>query len=200
MMRHVAADMRRLHDIALSGNGEPTSATEFDEVVALIARTMAEFGLSQNEVKLVLITNGSLIDRRNVQAGIKQMAACGGEVWFKFDRATSAGMRLVNNTRATPERHYQRLRQVAQLCPTWVQTCMFALDGLPPDGLEVDAYLAMLTRAKEEGLPLRGVLLYGLARPPLQPEARRLQAVPEHWLAEMARHIKALGWRVRLTP
>ena len=200
MMRHVAADMRHLRDIALSGNGEPTSASQFHEVVALIARTMVEFGLSQDDIKLVLITNGSLIERRNVQAGIEQMAVCGGEVWFKFDRATSAGLRLINNTHASPERHYQRLKHVARLCPTWVQTCMFALDGSPPDELEVDAYLAMLTRAKEDGLPLRGVLLYGLARPSYQPEASRLQALPKNWLTKLARHIKALGWQVSLAP
>ncbi|MBS4057534.1 MAG: hypothetical protein KGZ82_09480, partial [Bacteroidales bacterium] len=57
MHRHVHEDMRRLNDIALSGNGEPTSAPEFLQVVTLIERVMADFGLL-GHIRLVLITNG----------------------------------------------------------------------------------------------------------------------------------------------
>jgi wyosine [tRNA(Phe)-imidazoG37] synthetase (radical SAM superfamily) len=50
---------RRLNDVALSGNGEPTSAPEFPAVVDLIGRVLADFGLLGG-IKLVLISNGSL--------------------------------------------------------------------------------------------------------------------------------------------
>ena len=200
MARHVPEDMRRLNDVALSGNGEPTSAPEFATVVSTIGRVLADYDLLSGGIKLLLITNGSLTHRAYVQAGIKQMAALNGEVWFKFDRATSAGMRLVNDTETAPERHYQRLKQIARLCPTWIQTCMFALDGTPPDEMEVTAYLANLARTKTENVPLMGVLLYGLARTPMQPEASHLSPLPETWLNNLADRIKALGLIVRLTP
>lgn len=198
--RHAPMDMRRLNDVALSGNGEPTSAPEFDAVVHLIGQAMSDFGLLSQGVKLVLISNGSLSHRAYVQAGIKRMKPLNGEVWFKFDRATKAGMHLVNDTEADPERHYKRLAQVAMLCPTWIQTCMFALDGAPVSDTEVDAYLAMLARTQTDRLPLRGVLLYGLARPPMQAEAPRLSTLPEHWLRDLAGRIESLGLTVRLTP
>lgn len=198
--RHAPADMRRLNDVALSGNGEPTSASEFDAVVNLIGQAMSDFDLLAKGVRLVLITNGSLTHRTYVQAGIKQMQLLNGEVWFKFDRTTKAGMRLVNDTEMDPERHYKRLGQVARLCPTWIQTCMFALDGAPPADLEVDAYLAMLARTQADRIPLQGVLLYGLARAPMQAEAARLSTLPEHWLRDLAGRIQSLGLTVRLTP
>jgi wyosine [tRNA(Phe)-imidazoG37] synthetase (radical SAM superfamily) len=178
MQRQVPAGMRRLNDIALSGNGEPTSAAEFPAVVEIIARLLGDFALL-GQLKLVLITNGSLAHKAHVQAGLKRMAELNGEVWFKFDRATRAGMKTINDTETDPEQHYQRLRSVAGLCPTWLQTCVFRLDGKPPEASEVDAYLAMLARAKAENLPLRGVLLYGLARPSMQPEAARLAALSQ---------------------
>jgi len=190
---------RRLNDVALSGNGEPTSAPEFPAVVKLIGQVLADFGLL-GSIKLVLITNGSLAGKPRVQAGLRAMAGLNGEVWFKFDRATRAGLRLVNDTGCDPERHYQRLKTVAGLCPTWVQTCMFALDEKAPSPEEVDAWLALLARAVAEAVPLRGVLLYGLARPSLQAEADRLSALPEAWLLALARRVEALGLAVKVTP
>ena len=59
MQTRVPEGARRLNDIALSGNGEPTSAHEFAEVVDLIGRVLRDFG-QLGRIKLVLITNGSL--------------------------------------------------------------------------------------------------------------------------------------------
>ncbi|MDP2835193.1 MAG: radical SAM protein [Pseudomonadota bacterium] len=195
----VPEGMRRLNDVALSGNGEPTSAPEFPAVVDLIGRVLADFGLP-GRVKLVLISNGSLAGKPQVQAGLRAMAGLGGEVWFKFDRATHAGLSLVNDTESDPERHYQRLKTVAGLCPTWIQTCLFALDGAPPPDAELDAWLALLARAVNEVVALRGVLLYGLARPSLQAEAARLSALPEAWLQALARRVEGLGLAVSVNP
>ncbi|MEW5770752.1 MAG: radical SAM protein [Pseudomonadota bacterium] len=199
MQRHVPEGMRRLNDIALSGNGEPTSAREFPEVIDLVGRVIETFGLT-GAIKLVLITNGSLAHRPAVQAGIRRMAGLNGEVWFKFDRATASGMRRVNDTTTRPEAHFKRLGQVAALCPTWIQTCMFALDGAPPDEAELAAYLDMLRQAVAARSPIEGVLLYGLARQPMQPEAVRLSPLPPAWLEALARRIEEAGLPVRLTP
>jgi wyosine [tRNA(Phe)-imidazoG37] synthetase (radical SAM superfamily) len=199
MQTRVPEGARRLNDIALSGNGEPTSARAFPQVIELVGRVMADFGLV-NRIKLVLITNGSLADRPRVQEGLKKMAALNGEVWFKFDRATAAGMRSVNQTRIAPEKQFERLAATARLCPTWLQTCMFALDGAPPDDAEQAAYLAAVERIRQQRIPLRGVLLYGLARPSMQPQAGRLGALPAAWLEAFAEKIRAAGLPVKVSP
>ncbi|MFN3751879.1 MAG: radical SAM protein [Thiobacillus sp.] len=199
MQTCVPEGARRLNDIALSGNGEPTSATVFPQVIALIGRVMADFDLL-GKIKLVLITNGSLADRPRVRAGIRTMATLNGEVWFKFDRATAAGMRTINQTRIAPEKQFERLAATARLCPTWLQTCVFAFDGLPPSDDEQAAYLAAVGRIVDEKIPVQGVLLYGLARPSMQPQAPRLAALPEAWLDGFAEKIRAAGLPVKVTP
>ena len=198
MLRSAPPEMRRLNDVALSGNGEPTSAPEFSSVVDLIGKVLADFDLV-GKIKLVLITNGSLANKPLVQDGLRKMRQMNGEVWFKFDRATRTGMQQVNDTETEPERHFQRLKSVAQLCPTWIQTCMFGLDGVPPAEAEIDAWLAMLARAKAENLPLQGVLLYGLARPSLQAEASRLSRLLEEWMRALAVRVEKLGWAVQVS-
>jgi len=199
MQTRVPEGARRLNDIALSGNGEPTSAKAFPQVIELIGRVMMAFGLT-GKIKLVLITNGSLTDRPRVQDGIKKMAALNGEVWFKFDSATANGMRTINQTRISPDKQFERLAAAARLCPTWLQTCMFALDGAPPSDVEQAAYLAAVGRIRQESIPVQGVLLYGLARPSMQPQASRLSTLPVEWLEAFAEKIRAAGLPVKVSP
>ena len=207
MQTRVPEEARGLNDIALSGNGEPTSAKAFPQVIELIGRLMAEFGLvgpegnlERKTAKLVLITNGSLADRPRVQEGLRKMADLNGEVWFKFDSATAAGMRTVNQTRISPEKQFERLAATARLCPTWLQTCVFAFDGAPPSEAEQAAYLAAVERIRALQIPVQGVLLYGLARPSMQPQAGRLAALPAAWLEAFAERIRAAGLPVQVSP
>ena len=77
---------------------------------------------------------------------------------------------------------------------------LFEIDGAPPEEAEQQAYLAFLRERVAERLPLRGVLLYGLARQSFQPEAKRLSALPFAWLDAFAEKIRALGLEVKVTP
>ncbi len=192
MQRRVPEGMRRINDIALSGNGEPTSAGEFAQVIDLIGKLEQELGLPE-DLKLVLITNGSLIHRENVQRGLRRMAQLDGEVWFKLDRASEAAMQRINNTGISIARVRENLAAAIALCPTWLQTCWFALDGAAPSREEEDSYLDFLAGLLRDGIKPQGVLLYGLARPSLQLEAPRLTALTAQQMEAFAARIRALG-------
>lgn len=197
MQRHVPEESRRINDIALSGNGEPTSAAEFAQVVELVSKIKTELALSQ--VKLVLITNGSLLHRKNVQEGLRLLAQNNGEVWFKLDRASAAGMQLVNDTHSSMDKVRDHLAASIALCLTWLQTCWFTLDGAAPAREEEDAYLDFVTDLLHTGHAPQGVLLYTLARPSLQPEAPRLGALSEAQMQPFAERIRALGLAVKVS-
>ncbi|OHX14630.1 hypothetical protein BI347_14775 [Chromobacterium sphagni] len=66
MLRHVTPDMRRLSDIALAGNGEPTFSPQFPAAVDAVLRQIDAFGL-RGQIRLVVITNGSQMHRSAVQ-------------------------------------------------------------------------------------------------------------------------------------
>lgn len=196
MQTRVPEGARRINDIALSGNGEPTSAAEFSQVITLIARLRAEL-LVPATVKTVLITNGSLLYRPEVQLGLREMAKIHGEVWFKLDRASEAGMQQINDTHARLDKVRLNLLAAMAACPTWLQTCWFALDGVPPSVADEDDYLAFVASLPGDGL--QGVLLYGLARPSLQAEAPRLSALPAATLQTFADRIASLGYAVKVS-
>ncbi len=197
MQQRVPQEARRINDIALSGNGEPTSAPEFAQVTALISQIKNELALSQ--IKLVLITNGSLLYRENVQEGLRHLAQNNGEVWFKLDRASATGMQLVNDTRSSMEKVRDHLVTSIALCPTWLQTCWFALDGEVTTRDEEDAYLDFVAELLRAGHTPQGVLLYTLARPSLQAEAPRLSALSDEQMQPFAERIRALGLTVKVS-
>lgn len=197
MTQRVPLEARRINDIALSGNGEPTSAAEFVQVIELVAKLKRDQALLL-PVKIVLITNGSLLHHKIVQQGVCLMASHNGEVWFKLDRASKAGMLLVNGVVSSMEKVRENLLYAVSLCPTWLQTCWFALDGQPPGRRDEEDYLNFLREMQNKSVgngnaKLHGVMLYSLARPSLQPEAPRLSALSEQQLEVFAERIRKLG-------
>lgn len=198
MQQRVPEDARRINDIALSGNGEPTSAKEFVQVIELIGRLQKELALPSH-IKLVLISNGSLMHRPGVQQGLRQMAQFKGEVWFKLDRASAAGMQLINSTQLSMDKVRENLVTAIALCPTWLQTCWFALDGNAPAKQDEDDYLDFIAGLLRENIHPQGVLLYSLARPSLQAEAPRLATLSAQQLDKFAGRIRTLGVVVKVS-
>ena len=192
LVRHAPVDHRVLRDVAFSGNGEPTSARAFADVVDDVAAILADRGLL-GQVPLRLITNGSLCHRPAVQRGLARLNAHGGEVWFKVDAVTPVAMARINSAAGAARRIAGNVRICAASCRTWLQTCVFALDGAAPAEAEVTAYLDFLAGLVAAQVPLAGVLLYTVARPSLQPEADRIASLDAAALAAIAGRIEACG-------
>ncbi|MEQ1487137.1 MAG: radical SAM protein [Methylotenera sp.] len=196
MARFVDEGDRHIKDIAFSGNGEPTSAKEFPEVIRIVEKVLRDFALLGN-IKVRLITNGSLMDKPVILESMRHLAQCNGEVWFKLDAGTKAGIARINDVNINPQSHIERLKNCAAACPTFIQTCMFALDGEPPSDADIAAYIALISQVKDI---VQGVHLYGLARPSYQIEAPRLSRLSAECLEAVAARIRQLGLDVYVSP
>jgi wyosine [tRNA(Phe)-imidazoG37] synthetase (radical SAM superfamily) len=191
--------LRKIQDIAISGNGEPTTADEFGQIIKIIEGVLADIGLL-NEIKCVLITNGSLVNRDYVKEGLERLGAINGEVWFKIDSATPEGIEEINQVSGTELSAINRLNISANYCPTYIQTCVFSFDGKLPSNEEKTAYVNLLKEVKTRHIPIKGVLLYGVERPSLLPEAaNKIKKLPENWLIDFAEEIKQTGFFVRIS-
>jgi len=198
MQKRVPEDCRRICDVAISGNGEPTSCKQFATVTDTIIHCLQDAGLLEN-IPVVLITNGSYVHRPQVQQGLEMMAGHKGEVWFKVDSATADGIERINGVTVSPKRLRKQLEIAAASCPTWIQTCMFNWDGQPPDEAEITAYLDFLATLVRDAVPVKGVLLYGVARPSMQPEAAHVSPLDAGWMQDMQRWIEDVGLAVKLS-
>jgi len=182
MEKNVAIEDRHLKDIAFSGNGEPTSAEEFPQVILIVKKILEEFNLL-HKIKIRLITNGSLMHKESVLEGIQVLAKMNGEVWFKVDAALEENSKVINQVNIKPQQAIDRLKRCSEICPTFVQTCIFTIDNKEPNNKEIDAYIKLIDSAKKS---IKGVHLYGIARPSMQPEANRLGRVNINVLENIA--------------
>ncbi len=193
----VDEDKRIIKDIAIAGDGEPTSLKEFAGAIELIGTIATESGVFPKS-DYILITNGSLLHQAKVQAGLQRLNEFGGEVWFKLDTATEKGRRFINNSGQSCAAALQNLILSAKLCPTKIQTCLFDYDKQGLSTEERNALLSLLTTIKAKS-NVTQVMLYTLARPSFQPESARLEKLSPEILNAFADEIRLLGYEVTVS-
>lgn len=186
VLKFAPKNLQRFNDISLSGNGEPTLSPQFSQVVEIIARLRIKYSLN-NQVKTILISNGSEIDKPHVIEGIKLLALNNGEIWFKVDSATETGMTTINQVNLSLESVKKRLKLASSLCKTYIQTCMFKLQDKNPSEHEIEQYLNLIVDVKSH---IAGVLLYSTARHPALPEGGHILSVNEDFLAGIAKQLE----------
>jgi len=154
-------------------------------VILIVKKILQEFDLL-HKIKIRLITNGSLMHEASVLKSIKMLEKINGEVWFKVDAATEETIKTINQVNLKPNQILERLLNTANICPTFVQTCIFMINGKSPDDKDINAYVELINKAKKI---IKGVHLYGLARPSLQPRARDLGRISEQVLKNIAKKL-----------
>ncbi|MBN2212249.1 MAG: radical SAM protein [Sedimentisphaerales bacterium] len=181
----VAPALRRVNDIALSGDGEPTAAKEFLPTCRICAEVKKELTLTQ--VKLVLLTNASLLDQPEVQEGLAVLDAHQGEIWAKLDAGTEDYYRYVNRSAIPFERILNNLAAAARQRPIIIQTLLANMEGKGPDAGELAAYQERLRELLNKGGSIKEIHLLTVARPPAE---NNVSALPQTMLEQVAYEIQ----------
>ena len=74
-----------LRDIALSGDGEPTTSKYFIEISKIVLRIVREYRDREILIKPIVITNGTMLHREEVSGILHEMSELGGGPWIKLD-------------------------------------------------------------------------------------------------------------------
>jgi len=166
--------LRRINDIAFSGDGEPTCLENFDAAVAAAAEVQDHF--NRWNVKLVVLTNAAHLQSPQVQRALPILDAHNGEIWAKLDAGTEAFFRRVNRPRGelTLAKIVRDITAVAQGRPVVIQTLLFRHDGAAPPAEEIDAYIGRLRGILDAGGSIKLVQLHTVARPPAEASVARL--------------------------
>jgi wyosine [tRNA(Phe)-imidazoG37] synthetase (radical SAM superfamily) len=177
--------LRRLNDIAFSGDGEPTTCPEFLEVVRIAAELKAQRGL--DAVKLVLITNATQLHKERVKDALAVLAANNGEVWAKLDAGTDAYYHLIERTTVPFTRVLANITETAQVSPLVIQAMFLRLNGEPPPSAEQEAFCERLNEITRAGGRITRVQVYTVARKPAEPIVTALSDVEVDALADLVR-------------
>jgi len=162
-----APEMRRLNDIAFSGDGEPTCVGELPAAVRAAADTRKRFAL--DELKLILITNASRLNDAPFREARAILDANNGEIWAKLDAGTEARFQRINHPLppVTLEIILASILGLAAARPIVIQTLLCRLDGAPPPEDEIAAYCSRLRELIADGGQIKLVQLHTIARSPM---------------------------------
>lgn len=159
-------ELRRLNDIAFSGDGEPTTHRNFDEIIAACADVKRRHGL--DHVKMVLITNASMFHRPHVQRGLAILDENQGEIWAKLEAGTEAYFKLVDRTPIPFRQVLDNITAAAKVRPLVIQALFMKVHGQSPPPQELQAFSDRLNEIKAAGGRLKLVQVYTVARQPAE--------------------------------
>lgn len=177
--------LRRLNDIALSGNGEPTACENFDQAVDVCAAARRKHNL--DTMKLVLITNATLLHRPRVRNALKVLDANGGEIWAKLDAGTKEYYRLVDRSAVPWQQILDNLRETALVRPIVIQSLFMRIHGVGPSPEELNAYCDRLREIKATGGQIKLVQVHTVARKPAESWVTSLANAQVDDIAEQVR-------------
>jgi wyosine [tRNA(Phe)-imidazoG37] synthetase (radical SAM superfamily) len=179
--------LRRLNDVAFSGDGEPTSFPRYGDGCRLAAELIEERGL---DAKVVTITNATLLDRPEVESALGFLDGHRGEVWAKLDAGTEDYYRRVERTKVPLARVLANLLACGRRREIVVQSLFMRLDGERTPAAEIDAYIGRLRDLVAAGCRIKLVQVYTTARKTAE---TFVTALTEAELESIAMGIRALG-------
>jgi wyosine [tRNA(Phe)-imidazoG37] synthetase (radical SAM superfamily) len=177
---------RQLRDIALSGDGEPSTFPWIDEVIEAVIRVKSEEGLEG--LPIVLITNGSGLDRAVTRRALKRMEGSNGVIWAKLDAGTEDYYRSVCRTGVPFDRILRNILETAKERPVIIQSCFMRIEGEGPSRREIDAYAGRLDDILREGGSVRLVQIYTIARHPAESFVTALTDAELEIIADIVRN------------
>ncbi|MEN6459647.1 MAG: radical SAM protein [Thermoguttaceae bacterium] len=189
--RDTPAALRRLNDIALSGDGEPTLSANFEQAVERCAEVRRRHGL--DNVKIVLITNATALDHPRVRKALATLDRNGGEIWAKLDAGTEDYYRLVDRSTVPWQRILDNLRAAATARPIVIQSLFMRIRQEAPPAAELDAYCARLQEIVAAGGQIKLVQIHTIARRPAEPWVAPLSNAEIDAIANLVRHRTGLS-------
>jgi wyosine [tRNA(Phe)-imidazoG37] synthetase (radical SAM superfamily) len=157
---------RGVRDLALSGDGEPTTCPGFADAVRIAADARRQFRL--DAAKLVLVTNGAYLGEPGVREALRVLDENNGEIWAKLDAGTEEYFRLVNRPTVAFWRVLDNILDAARVRPVVIQTLWFTMRGQPPPAAEIDAYCRRLDELLAARAGIKVIQLHTIARAPAE--------------------------------
>ncbi len=159
----VPGSLRRLSDIAFSGDGEPTTYPGFLEIVRDVAALKRRLNL--DDVKLVLLTNATMLHRHYVKEALKVLDANQGEIWAKLDAGSEDDYRAIDRTEIPLARVLANIVDAARQRPIVIPSLFLTLDRQGPGEAQISAYCGRLGEIVAAGGQISRVQVYTVARP-----------------------------------
>lgn len=139
--------LARVNDIAFSGDGEPTTCPQLLDVCHLAAQLKDTYFPNSTQhppVKMVLITNATMLHRPLVSQALGFLDQHDGEIWAKLDAGTEEYYQLVDRSAVRLETILKNIKAAAEQRPLVIQSLFMKVHGQVMPSAERAAYISRL--------------------------------------------------------
>jgi wyosine [tRNA(Phe)-imidazoG37] synthetase (radical SAM superfamily) len=183
-------ELLKLRHVALSGDGEPTLSSQFAEVVQAVVHIRALGGLPF--FKIVLLTNGTGLDRAQVQESLKRFTKS-DEIWVKLDGGTQEYLDKVARLKdVTLGKILSNILYLARQRPVVIQSLFPAINDEEPSAEDIEQYAHRLKELKSDGAQISLVQIYSANRPMTHGECGHLPLKILSHIAQVVRQVSGL--------
>jgi wyosine [tRNA(Phe)-imidazoG37] synthetase (radical SAM superfamily) len=187
--RHLPDGLLELKHVALSGEGEPTLCEEFADAVRAVVHIRARGHFPF--FKIVLLSNGSVLDQAGVQAGLRHLILQ-DEIWLKLDAGGQEAFDIINRSPVPFERVFSNILNLGRQRPIIIQSLFPLIDGVEPSARQIQAFIRRLEQLVREGAKISLVQVYSANRLTARSDCRHLPLKSLSRIAHLVRESTGL--------
>ena len=183
-------ELLQLRHVALSGDGEPTLSPQFADIVQAVVHVRALGGFPF--FKIVLLTNGTGLDRAQVQESLKRFTKS-DEIWVKLDGGSQEYLDKVCRLKdVTLGKILSNILHLARQRPVTIQSLFPAINGAEPSAEDIEQFAHRLKELKSDGAQISTVQIYSANRPMSHAECGHLPLKTLSHIAQVVRQVSGL--------
>ncbi len=158
-----------LKDISIAGDGEPTTAKQLPQILLKLIGLKKEYKLA--DCRIILFTNASRINRRDLMPVFDDLMANQGEIWCKFDFWDEQSLKMINRSKISAKKLLENIRAVGRMYPLTLQSCFFSWQSEVYSNQKYQQYVEKVNRLISDEVKIRLIQAYTLARRPADDRA-----------------------------
>jgi len=158
-----------LKDISIAGDGEPTTVKELPQILTELIKIKKEYQL--DDCKIILFTNASRLNRKDLTPVFDDLMANRGEIWCKFDFWDEQSFRMINRSKISVKKILENIKAVGQKYSLTLQSCFFSWQSEAYNSQKYQQYMEQIKWLIDDGVKIRLIQAYTLARRPADTKA-----------------------------
>ncbi|HRJ78313.1 MAG TPA: radical SAM protein [Planctomycetota bacterium] len=178
-------ELRRVNDIAFSGDGEPTTYERLGEAIEQVSQLRAARGLA--DLKIIVITNASRLGEPEVIRALEGLKGGAYEIWAKLDAGTQGWFEKVDGSGLPLRQIVRNIIAAGQKLDLTIQSLFPTLGGQGPSEVEIGAYIGRLNEILKAGARLKFIQVYTTAR---RPADDSVGVLPDERLDEIVARVR----------
>ena len=150
-------------DIAIAGDGEPSTSPYLLNTMRYLEQILDDFALPE----IVWISNATGLNKPKTIESLQLLEKLKGTIWAKLDAGSQEYFELISASKYNIDSIQSMIEKIPAGVKLKIQSCFMKVDGSPPSAKEIELYISRLMSIDQKH-KIAEVQIYTIARKPAQ--------------------------------